>query len=322
MTGFDGDVGQAELGSAPGRRRRSGRCRPGRSARTSARSSPMRSLGDQPALVHHPDVAAHLVDLGEQVAGDQDRRPRRRPGRRSGAAPRGCPAGRGRWSARRAPAGRAASAARWRWPAAAACRGSTRGSACRPRPAGRPGPAPRRSGRRGRARVAGPVGRVQPGQIGPAGEVGVEGRPLDQRADPAQHAADCRPASAAPSSSISPAVGRDQAEQHPDGGGLAGAVRARGSRTPHRSGTSRSMWSTTTWRRNRLVRSGGRDRRAPTDHREVARAGSCAGRPLNRRAIDRASVRLDRADGQPAVVGEHRRERRAGEQPARAPGRP
>ena len=31
-----------------------------------------RSLGDQPALVHHADVAAHLLHLGQQVAGDQD----------------------------------------------------------------------------------------------------------------------------------------------------------------------------------------------------------------------------------------------------------
>ena len=41
-------------------------------------------------------------------------------------------------------------------------------------------------GRRG-ARVGGPVGGVHPGQVGPAGQLRVEGGPLDQRADPRQH---------------------------------------------------------------------------------------------------------------------------------------
>ncbi len=43
------------------------------------------------------------------------------------------------------------------------------------------------------------------------------------------------PASARPSSSWLPAVGPDQPEQHPDRGGLAGTVRARGSRRPRRA---------------------------------------------------------------------------------------
>ena len=58
----------------------------------------------------------------------------------------------------------------------------------------------------GRTRVAGPVGRVQPDQVRPTGEVGVEGRALDEGADPGE----CGPAPAgisAPSSRIWPAVG-------------------------------------------------------------------------------------------------------------------
>ena len=80
------------------------------------------ALGDQPARVHDPDVGAHLLDLGEQVARDQHRRAVAGQRRRSAGGPPGCPAGRGRWSARRAPAGpwavsRApAMASRWRMP--------------------------------------------------------------------------------------------------------------------------------------------------------------------------------------------------------------
>ena len=58
------------------------------------------------------------------------------------------------------------------------------------------------------ARVAEPVGGVQPGQVGPAGQVGVEGRPLDQRADPAQHRGRRRRHRLAEQRRSSPAVGR------------------------------------------------------------------------------------------------------------------
>ena len=44
------------------------------------------------------------------------RRRRRRRATRSGGAPRGCPAGRGRWSARRGPAAPGGAAGRRRWP--------------------------------------------------------------------------------------------------------------------------------------------------------------------------------------------------------------
>ena len=78
---------------------------------------------------------------------------------------------------------------------------------------------------RERARVDGAVAGVEPGQVGPAGQVGVEGGALDERADPGQDVAAPPPASAARAASSSPAVGAIRPEQHPDGRRLARSVR-------------------------------------------------------------------------------------------------
>ena len=182
-----------------------------------------RTLRDQPAVVHHPDVAAHL--LRPRPTGDwrPARWPRRRPGRRSGAEPRGCPAGRARWSARRGRADPEASTTHSRSPAAAACPRSTPGTVCRPRPASPPGRARRRSGagrcadrRSGQRHPAGPDWRVRRGRGGrpaprPAPRPDAE-RPGISDGDPGAEQRDLT------------GRRRDEPQQHPDGGGLAGAV--------------------------------------------------------------------------------------------------
>ena len=112
-----------------------------------------RSRLHQPAAVHDHQVRAGLLDLGEEVAGDDDG-PARRP--RTGSsrpASRGSAAGRVRSSARRGSAGPACRAWPARWRAAAACPASR----CVPRGRARrrarrsPGPPrcarPRRGGR-------------------------------------------------------------------------------------------------------------------------------------------------------------------------------
>src|SRR6266516_1257679 len=76
----------------------------------------------------------------------------------------------------------------------------------------------------GRARIGGPVGRVDPGQVGPAGQVRVEGRALDQRPDPRQDPGGRTGDRVAEQADAAPCW-VDQAEQHPDGGGLARSVR-------------------------------------------------------------------------------------------------
>ena len=140
-------------------------------------------------------------------------------------APRGCPAGPARWSARRGRAARAAAAARRRCRAAAACPASTPGSACRPRRSARPGPARRpdpgpavagsavRSAASSRARFARPD--RYGWNAGPSTSAPTRGS-TSRRG---------RAASAGRAACALPAVGRDQAEQHPDRGGLARPVR-------------------------------------------------------------------------------------------------
>ena len=112
-------------------------------------------LQHQPAAVEDADPRAQLLDLGEQVAGQEDRRPAAVAGRAAARGSRGCPAGPGRWSARRARAAPDGAAARRPGRAAGACRGSRPApGGGRPRPA-RPARAPRRS--------------VPPGAPGPPG---------------------------------------------------------------------------------------------------------------------------------------------------------
>ena len=93
-----------------------------------------RRLRDAAALGDHDDVVGGLRDLGQHVAGDEHRAAL---GRRAGAGSRaasGCPAGPGRWRARRARAPSGRRAARPRGRAAGACRASSRPRAGRPRP--------------------------------------------------------------------------------------------------------------------------------------------------------------------------------------------
>ena len=193
------DVGQAELAHDP-RAAASGwsvstpqpRCRPDRGAR--------RRCPGRPAARRASRRGGCTSARPRRAGGWRPARwCRRRPATRRAGAPRGCPGGRARWSARRGPAGPGARAGRRRWRAAAACRASRRGSACRRPPAGRPGRARRRSGRRAVRGSAVTVGGVEPVQVGPAGEVGMEGRALDQRADPGQGRRGPRRASARPS---------------------------------------------------------------------------------------------------------------------------
>ena len=137
----------------------------------------------------------------------QHRGARRRRATRQVSAPRGCPAGRGRWSARRGRAGRGAQQRGGDGEPLPHARASRRGSACPRRPAARPGRARRRCAclavRGSAVRSAASSRR----RLAAAGQVGVEGRTLDQRADPGQHPAGTLPASAAPSSCGVPAVG-------------------------------------------------------------------------------------------------------------------
>ena len=66
------------------------------------------ALGDEPAAADDHDVVDGLRDLGEHVAGDQHRAALGGAARAGSRAASGCPAGRGRWRARRGPAPRVA----------------------------------------------------------------------------------------------------------------------------------------------------------------------------------------------------------------------
>ena len=109
---------------------------------------------DEPAAVDDDDVVDGLRDLGEHVARDEHRAAlggHRRAGSRAAS---GCPAGRGRWRARRgrAPAGRRAASRRAR--AAGACRASTCPRAGRRRRRAPRAAAPRRRAMRGSPAIA------------------------------------------------------------------------------------------------------------------------------------------------------------------------
>jgi hypothetical protein len=91
---------------------------------------------------------------------------------------------------------------------------------------GQPHPVERRgdAGVRG-PRFGGTVGRVYPAQVVPPRQIRVERRTLDQRTDPRQHP--CGPVRhRLAEHPVLARRGPDQPEQHPDRGGLAGAVRA------------------------------------------------------------------------------------------------
>ena len=181
---------------------------------------------------------------------------------------------------------RGASSAR-RWRAAAACRGSRRGSAWSPRRSSptRSSAASIRAPRGARVGVA--VGGVEPAQVGPAGQVGVEGRPLDQRADPWQ-----RPPGPAghrlPEQLDRARGGPDQPEQHPDRRGLARAVGAeeavdRAARDDQQvDGVDRRPAGRTAWSARGTDRSRRRRSRS-TGSRPARRTSASRRRPRRRR---------------------------------------
>ena len=147
----------------------------------------------------------------------------------------------------------------------------------------------------------GPVGRVVAGQVVPAGQVRVERRALDQRADPGQHARPRRPASgrrAARRTRWSGRPGRAACGSSWSCPSRSG----RGSRRPRPAGTARSTWSTASWPpRNRLV-----SPELAIASSAVASSGQLAGssgRVPHRRVQD---ARLDRADVDLAVGHQHR----------------
>ena len=190
--------------SSPATRIATASARSSGSARSSTavapRSSATVALGQQPAAGDHADPVADLLHLGRAGGWRAARSARRRRGRPAAPACRPCRPGRGRWSARRAPAGRGRPAARRPRRGAASCRAST---ACTGR---RPG---RRRSTRSSTRVDPAVVQAavagQHPQVVPAGEVGVEARALDQRADPGDRAGS---PGGSPSTVAAPAVGR------------------------------------------------------------------------------------------------------------------
>src|SRR5215472_9616702 len=183
-----------------------------------------RSLEDQPPGPHHPHVGADLLHLGEQVGGHED-----------GHAVGGDLADQAADLAgalRVQAVGGLVQDDQFPGTKQAGSDGQALLHAQRVRPVALSGraeqahPVQRRvdPGRRG-PRVGGPVGGVDPGQVGPPGQVRVKGRALDQRADPGQDPAG-RPGGRVAEQADAAAGRVDQAEQHPDGGGLARPVRA------------------------------------------------------------------------------------------------
>ena len=190
----------------------------------SASSSVCSSPGHQqrPGLQHR-DVAAHRLDLGEQVRRQQHRRPGRRAARRRPAGRRGCPRGRARWSARRARPGGAGRAAPRRARGAASSPGSRRGSAC-----GAASASPTRSS----AASTGP--RRSPPRRGSAAALRRRlsrperngWKPGPSTSAPTSGSAEARSFPAAPEELHRPGGRAGQPEQHPDEGGLARPVGA------------------------------------------------------------------------------------------------
>src|SRR5262245_44508056 len=216
------DVGQPESGQ--GRRRLAGlRGADDHPAAALAPELVQRALEHQPPGPHHADVSADLLHLGEQVGGDEDRHAvggdlPDQATHLAGALrvqavggliqddqlPGPEQAGRDRQALLHAQRVRTV---------------ALLGRAEQPHPVQRRVDPCRRG-----ARVGGPVGGVHPGQVGPAGQVRVEGRALDQRAHPRQDPGG-RPGDRLAEQADAAASRVDQAEQHPDGGGLPGSVR-------------------------------------------------------------------------------------------------
>src|SRR3954454_4472419 len=181
------------------------------------------SLGDQPAHVHHPEVGAHLVDLAQQVARDQDRgavagqRPDQLTdlARALGVEPVGGLVEHQQVLRRQQRRGD-----REALPHPERVRAV-------PLPGRREQPHPVEGGvdaRAGRARIGGAVGGVEAHQVRPPGQVGVERRALDQRAHGRQPLGGV-PGHRGPEERDLPGGGGDQPEQHPDRGGLPRPVR-------------------------------------------------------------------------------------------------
>ena len=182
-----------------------------------------RALEHQPPGAHHAHVRADLLHLGQQVRGDEH----------GGAVGGDLPDQRAHLAGplRVEPVGRLVQDDQLPGPQQARGDGQPLLHAQRVVPVpllrrreqahpvqgfGDPGP------RRGR--VGGPVRRVVAGQVVGAGQERVEGRPLDQRADPVQHPGGAvRHRHAEQRRAAAGRVG--QAEQHPDRGGLARPVR-------------------------------------------------------------------------------------------------
>ena len=191
-------------------------------ARAARRSGPWI---DQLAGPHHAHVRADLLDLGQQVRRHEHGGAVRGDLPDQRRAPRGCPAGRGRSSARpgstssRCRSRLVAMPSRCFMPSEYA---RYRLSAAASRPTRSSARSIRSCARRP---VRGPVRRVQPGQVGPAGQVRVERRAFHQRADQRQRVGLAVAASAGRARRGCPRR-LDQAEQHADRRRLAGAVRA------------------------------------------------------------------------------------------------
>ncbi len=218
----DADIGQPELAEQLGRRR--GLAAADQDSRlTAAAQLSQRSLEHQLAGAHHPDVRADLLDLGEQVRGDEhgravrgdllDQRPDLAGALRIKAV------------------GRLVQDHQVTGP-------EQRGSDAEPllhAERVRAVPLVRRGeqahlvervidARPGGAELSARVGGVAPGQVLPPGQERIERGTLDQRADPRQDRVEpaTRVAAEQPEA---PRGGVHQAEQHPDRRGLAGAVR-------------------------------------------------------------------------------------------------
>ena len=155
----------------------------------------------------------------------------------------------------------------------------------------------------GRRRVRRPVGGVEPVQVAPSGEVGMERRALDQGAHRRQHRG--RPRRHRLAEQLDPAGRRrDEGEQHPDG-----------RRLPRPVGAEEAV-----------DRAGGHLEVDRVDHGlrpEALGESARADREIGHRCPSACVqlLRCDRADRDPAVVGEHRGEQRAAAAGGRSPRR-
>src|SRR5450830_859150 len=231
-----GDLGEAELGQHPRsavrvrRAHRAARCGPGAQLR-------QRRLGDQPAKVHHADVGADLLHLGEQVGGQQHCRPGLGQLQEQGADLAG--------ALRVQAVGRLVQQEQIAGSQQRSCDGQplphAEGVVVVPLVGRGPQAHPVERGTDPGGRGPGvhcAVGRVQPAQVVQRGQVRVERGPLDDGPHPGQHLGSLprlRPAE----QGVVPGGRPDQAEQQPDRCGLARAVRAE--EPVHRAGGHRQV---------------------------------------------------------------------------------